>query len=310
MPTRPDDLLLELENLRLAISPSAGASITALEIRDPNGRWADVLRRMPIDADDPSAAGSFLMLPWTNRVKDASFSFEGSAYPLIPNHSDATAIHGVGRDHAWSIIDRSPITARLIYKHDPDAIFPFAFGGVARYEIAPDRVEIDLSVTNLDERSFPAGCGHHPYFHRHLHSDADDVQIAMPVEGRYTCTACIPTGVIEDDEACALLRAGDALGNPGLDDVFTGFGGACVLEWPASGIRCTMSCTDELGHVVVYTPRAPDGSADEYFCIEPVTMVNDGFNMHAREEPGTGVRVLAPGETLRTRMTLGFSSIS
>jgi aldose 1-epimerase len=310
MPPRPDDLLLELENLRLTISPSVGASVVSLELRDAQGRWADVLRRMPEDSLDSSDAGSFLMLPWTNRIKDAAFTFHGDRHQLVANHSDGTAIHGVGRDHAWSIIDRSPITARMTYRHEPDTTFPFAFGGIARYEIAPNRVEMDLSITNLDDRSFPAGCGHHPYFHRHLHSDADEVQIRMPVTGRYACRGCIPTGGLDDEEACALLRSGRPLGNPGLDDVFAGFAGTCDLDWDASGVRCTMSCTEEFGHVVVYTPKASDGSADAFFCIEPVTMVNDGFNLRTRGESVTGVRELAPGETLRTRTTLAFSSIS
>jgi aldose 1-epimerase len=70
-----------------------------------------------------------------------------------------------------------------------------------------------------------------------------------------------------------------------------------------------MTSTDELGHVVVYTPRDADGSPNEFFCVEPVTMVNDGFNLREQGEQGTGVRTLEPGETLRTRTTLVFSSI-
>ncbi len=123
----------------------------------------------------------------------------------------------------------------------------------------------------------------------------------MGIAGRYTCDNCLPIGGTEDDDACALLRSGEALGNPGLDDVFSGYDGTCVLDWVQSGVRCTMTSTDELGHVVVYTPRDADGSPNEFFCIEPVTMVNDGFNLHEQGEQGTGVRTLEPGETLRTR---------
>lgn len=310
MPVRIDDIVLELETIRLTLSPSVGASIVALEHRDPRGRWADVLRRMPSDSCDASDAGSFLMLPWTNRVKDARFRFDGSDYPLVANHSDGTAIHGVARDHAWSLIDRSPITARLVYRHHADTSCPFDFGGTVRYEIAPDRVEMDLSVTNLGEQPFPAGCGHHPYFHRRLHSDADQLHVRMDVSGRYMCDDCIPSGERIDDEACTLLRSGGPIGNPGLDDVFAGFGGEAELEWPASGVRMRMRCSEEFGHVVVYTPRLGDGSADAHVCIEPVSMVNDAFNLHERGMGGTGVRVVSPGETLRTRTDLVFSSIS
>lgn len=309
MPNRRGDITLELDTIRLVINPACGASIVGLHLRDHRGRWAPVLREMPAGSGDPSDAGSFLMLPWTNRVKDASFRFQGRAYALDANHSDGTAIHGIGRDRAWSIVDRSPITARLTLDTRDDPGSPYPFGGVVRYEIGPDRVEIDLSVTNLGEQPVPAGCGHHPYFHRHLLSDEDRLRVRLGVGGRYACEGCIPDGAVVDDGVCAALRAGGPIGNPGLDDVFAGFDGRVVLEWPESNIRLVMRCDEAFGHVVIYTPRASDGSPDEFVCIEPVTMVNDGFNLLDRGQGGTGVRVLRPGETLRTRTTLRFEAM-
>lgn len=307
MHQRIDDITLELETLRLVINPRLGASIVTLDLKSRSGRWAPVLREMPDDSNDASDAGSFLMLPWTNRVKDARFEFQGQTFTLDANHSDGTAIHGIGRDRGWSIVDRSPITARLTLDTRDDPRSPYPFGGVVRYEIAPDRVDIDLSVTNLGENPIPVGCGHHPYFHRHLHSEADQLRVQMGVSGRAVCENCIPTGQTVDDEICASLRAGGPIGNPGLDDVFEGFDGQAVLEWPESNVRMRLRCSDELGHVVIYTPRSSDGSPDEFVCIEPVSMINDGFNLLQRGQPNTGVRVLKPGETLRTRTSMQFS---
>jgi aldose 1-epimerase len=44
---------------------------------------------------------------------------------------------------------------------------------------------------------------------------------------------------------------------------------------------------------VIYVPPGQD-----FFCVEPVTHVNDGFNLLVRGVDGTGVHVLAPGQTL------------
>lgn len=310
MPKRTDDITLQLDTLRLFISPAVGASIVALHHKNPLGGWSPVLRDMPSDSRDPANAGSFVMLPWTNRVKDASFRFNDQTHELTPNHSDATAIHGIGRDRAWSIVDRSPITCRLTLDTRDDPGSPYPFGAVARYEIGPDCVEMDLSVTNLGDRPIPVGCGHHPYFHRHLHSDADQLRVRLGVAGRYLCDDCIPSGQIVHDDICAALASGGPIGNPGLDDVFAGFDGKATLEWPESNVRLQMVCSDELGHVVIYTPKADDGSPDEFVCIEPVSMVNDGFNLMDRGQRDTGVRVLQPGETQRTRTTLRFEPMS
>lgn len=311
---RPDDIILELDRLRLTLNPRVGASIVSLLIRDDQDRWTPVLRTMPEDSESASDAGSFVMLPWTNRIKDARFVFDGDTYHLKSNASDNTAIHGFARNLPWTIADRSPITARFVFDSrslgEDAANYPFQFGAVVRFEIGPKSVEFDLSITNLDDRPIPVGCGHHPYIHRHLFSDADDLHVQLDVAGRYPTDGCIPTGEPETDAICASFANGDPIGNPSLDDVFSGFGGIAVFDWAASNVRMTMQCTDNLNHVVIYTPRLDDGAADEFVCVEPVTMVNDGFNRHAQGKANTGVVILDPNETLRTRMTLAFSTCS
>jgi aldose 1-epimerase len=44
---------------------------------------------------------------------------------------------------------------------------------------------------------------------------------------------------------------------------------------------------------VVYVPPGQD-----FFCVEPVSHVNDGFNLLDRGVAQTGVRILEPGERL------------
>jgi len=320
MEHRPDDITLQLDRLKLTLSPSLGASIVSLSIKAPtdghnqSDQWSPVLREMRPESRAAADAGSFAMLPWTNRIKDSRFDYQAKGYALRSNADDGSAIHGVGRGLPWQITDRSPITARLVLDSrmfDADELnYPFAFGAVQRFEIGPDELEVDLSITNLDQCPIPVGCGHHPYFHRHLFSNNDELSIKLDVAGRYPTRGCIPIGEPGDDEICAGFRTGRPIANPRLDDVFSGFGGVAVFDWAASNVRMTMRCTDNLNHVVIYTPRLEDGSADEFVCVEPVTMVNDGFNRHAEGLKNTGVVILNPNETLRTRMTLAFSTCS
>ncbi|MDF1809046.1 MAG: hypothetical protein P1U42_05060 [Phycisphaerales bacterium] len=312
MDLHTDDILLELDTIKVSINPKIGGSITSLMIRNQMDQWAHVLRKMPIDTRSSSNSGSFFMLPWTNRIKDAKFNDQQGSHLLKSNCPDGSAIHGVGRDLPWSISDRSPISARLVLdsrSFDQDNInYPYQFGAIARYEIGIDRVEIELSVTNLDTHTIPVGCGHHPYFHRHLFSDADKLQIQMDLNGRYPTQGCIPTADPIDDDVCQSLRQGDHIGNPGLDDVFAGFSGNATLEWPQSNVSMKMQCSKNLNHMVIYTPRTESGDPDEYVCIEPVSMVNDGFNRLNSGVTETGVVLLEPNQTLRTQMILSFST--
>tara|TARA_R110000737_G_scaffold2923_18_gene9988 strand:+ start:79360 stop:80271 length:912 start_codon:yes stop_codon:yes gene_type:complete len=295
---------LSNDTFQLSFDPQLGCTMLSLRMRGPDGEWAPVLRE---GADGES---SFLMLPWTNRVKDARFGFGGKDYTLVANHSDGTAIHGVGRDLAWGIADRSPFSARCVLdsRLHESVDWPFAFGAVFRVEIGADWAEFELDLTNLGEEAMPCGVGHHPYFMRTLFDARDELRVRAGVSGRYPCADQIPTGASVDDAVSKGLREGGPIGNPNLDDVFGGFDGKAELGWDASGVRCVMECSDAFGHLVVYAPRDESKAGTPplpWVCVEPVTMVNDAFNSSETAEQ-SGLRVLEAGETLRTTMRLSF----
>jgi len=297
-------IALSNDTIQLSFDPQLGCTISSLRLKGSDGVWAPVLRE---GADGES---SFLMLPWTNRVKDARFGFGGQDYTLVANHEDGTAIHGVGRDLAWGIADRSPYSARCVLdsRLHESVDWPFAFGAVFRMEIGSDWVEFELDLTNLGEVAMPCGVGHHPYFMRTLFDAGDELRVQAGVSGRYPCVDQIPVGASVDDEVSKRLRGGGPIGNPNLDDVFGGFDGNAELVWDASGVRCVVECSEAFGHLVVFTPRdenAPGTPPLPWVCVEPVTMVNDALNS-AEPAEKSGLRVLEAGETLRTSMRLRF----
>lgn len=298
-------ITLDAGPLRAGIDTALGACLTEFSLRGPCDDRYPLMRRAPGDPTDPAECSSFLMGPWTNRVRDARFTFQNHTHRLRPNFPDGTAIHGVLRDAPWRITDRTPVSARLAYdsRAHEAANFPFAFAAVFRVELAPEQLTLDLSITNLDDRPMPAGCGHHPYFPRTLMAAGEQVHLAAGVAARYPAKDCLPVGPPQDDAVCQSLRAGGPVGNPNLDDVFSGFDGRAVLTWPESRVRLTMDCSDAFNHLVVFTPRVrneADAPPLPWLCVEPCTMPNDGFNLMAAGDANTGVRVLAPGETFFT----------
>ncbi len=306
-------ITLTNDSVSLTLDHEHGCAILALSLL-VDEEWKQVLRT------GEDGEGSFVMLPWTNRIRDGRFSFDGAEYQLATNFPDGTSIHGIGRDFGWGIADRSPYSARCAFdsRRVEDANFPFDFGAVMRVEIKEDEVEIELGVTNLGDTAMPCGVGHHPFFYRSLDGGGDELGLRAGVKGRYPCTLQIPDGPMVDEDASRGLRAGGPIGNPGLDDVFGGFDGNAELVWSRSRVRCVMECSEAFGHLVVFTPRAEkvDASTDPapetapplpWVCVEPVTMVNDGFNDKAGIE--SGVCVLGAGETLNTTMRLKFSRL-
>jgi galactose mutarotase-like enzyme len=55
---------------------------------------------------------------------------------------------------------------------------------------------------------------------------------------------------------------------------------------------------------VLYSPQTgPDAGC---FCLEPVTMVNNGFNLREAGWPGTGVVDVDPGRTFEGAWSVSF----
>lgn len=303
-----DYVFLDAGPLHAAISPALGGAVHDFSYEYEPGETFAIYRRAQYGASAWPQAASIMLTPWSNRVAGASLRWRGETHGLVANQGDGTANHGELIDRPMRVIDRTPVSIRLAFDSadHPEIAFPWRFGSTVRYELSPETLDAEVSITNLGDRAMPAGGGFHPWFPRHLLDGADDPIVTCPVAGRYPAEGCLPTGPAEDDELCRRLTGGVALSEldqlASLDDVFTAGAGDVTIRWPASGVTVRMQNSDNLGHRVIFTPvDARRGKAKLYFCVEPVSMVNDGFNLAERGWEGTGTRVLEPGESMTMR---------
>ncbi len=311
---------VRIENDRhsLVVDPALGAGVADFSVRAPSGEFVALWRRAPEGATWWNDLASYLLAPWCNRIAGGVFEFEGRRVELPRDWKDGTAIHGVVKDRPFAILDRSPVSARLLFDsrgHTDSAsvrAWPWPFTCTLRYELDERALTHDVAITNLGDSAMPCGVGYHPYFARTLWDPGDEVVVRMNVEGRYPCDAMIPRGPALADEVTAHFASGRPLGTLDLDDVFGGCDGKMSVTWPASGVRARFECSPEFGHSVVYSPVERAGGAVRplpHFCLEPVSMVNDGFNLMARGQAGTGVCVLRPGETMNSRFRVVVESL-
>ncbi|MCC6678403.1 MAG: hypothetical protein IT436_14795 [Phycisphaerales bacterium] len=299
-------ILIENQRLRLRILPAIGAGAAEFSLRSPRGAWQPIWRPAPESPSHFNDLACYLLAPWSNRIAAGRFTFAGRQIQLRPDWLDGTAIHGVVKDRPWTILDRSPISARLAFEshRHADLNWPWPFDAAARYELDEQSLEVKLAITNRSDSAMPAGLGFHPFFMRRLWNDHDDVAIRASLAGRYPAAGMIPTAPARADEVTRHLAAGLPLSTLDLDDVFAGFDPATTITWPASGIRASFTVSPNLNHTVLYSPPA-----QPHFCLEPVSMVNDGFNLLARSAPGTGVTTLAPGQSLSATMAIRIDAL-
>lgn len=279
----------------LAFLPDFGCHWTKLRIF-ARGKWLDLLYPVP-DLTRPEL-GSFVMAPWSNRIVDGSFAFEGKRHQLRINFPDKTAIHGDVRTRPWKVKEgKNKFDATLDSREFSDFNYPFALTFEHSVELLNQKLRVSLFIKNEDQNSTPVGLGFHPFFHRRLTSQDRDVILILPAEKVSPDEKCIPTAPPVPVSSAVDLRGEQLLGNPDLDHCYTELTKQEVrLIYPGTKIEARLSIDPVFGHVVIYAPKNDKGGPRDYVSVEPVTHVNNGFNLYAKEWKNTGVKVLKAGE--------------
>ena len=285
-----DRLTLSGGALRCEIAPALGGAIAGL--------WFDriAVLRPPPEAGLATVreAGSYPLLPFSNRIGGARMVWQGTRYALSPNFApEPHALHGVGWQRPWRVAQLRSDEARLLLQHEGDGGWPFAFEATQTLRLDASGLDLDLVLTNRAGRAAPAGIGWHPYFAKRAGS-----RIHFAAAGRWEMGRDkLPTHRLPLDglqASCATLD---------VDHCFDGWGGTVLLADDL--LRTTL--TSDLDHLVVFTQPARD-----FVAIEPVSHVNNA--LHLSEELGVdvralGVRVLQPGQSVAAHMRIAVQPV-
>ncbi|MCX7600539.1 MAG: aldose 1-epimerase [Meiothermus sp.] len=299
--------ILQNQRLRLTVAPELGASVVGLELHR-QGFWLPVLRpTSPAALEERHSpdTSSYLLAPYSNRIRDGRFSFAGKTYLLRPNWVDGQqTIHGEVHGRPWMArrLEENRLLCTLDSRSLPDPNFPFPFTIEVQYRLLEEGVEILTRLQNAGAEPMPAGLGHHPYFVRYLGHSGEALLSFKAARVYLTDESRLPTRPAEAIPAELDFSRPKSLGQAFLDHVFAGWDGFLRLEWPGSGWCMELTADPVYSHLVLFT--APDGS----LALEPVTHATDGFNLMAQGWPDTGVRVLEPGEELKGQIYIRLLS--
>lgn len=278
-------------DLRCDIVPELGAAIAGL--------WLDgvpVLRSTPGPAlTKVREAGSYPLVPFSNRIAHATLQWNGTSHPLVQNFApEPHAIHGVGWQRPWAVLEVEEQFALLSFEHAPDPAWPFAFDSSQAFRLGDGALELTLGVTNQSTQAAPCGLGWHPYFVKRARS-----RIAFDATGRWEMGPDqLPTHRVASrglDADCAALD---------VDHCFDGWSGVVHLRDELLHTRLSSN----LRRLVVFTNDLRD-----FVAIEPVSHVSNAINM-ARTAlvpaDGLGVQILQPGESMTAQMRIEVERVS
>ncbi len=256
-----------------SLLPLAGGSIESWRV------YGQDMLRAATSQSDPLQAASFPLVPYSNRIANGRFEWNGRQIGLAPHPiAKPHSIHGVGWLGAWDVFESGADFAVLRYTHDGDDNWPWPFLAEQRFKLGPDNLSVDLTAQNLADKAVPLSFGHHPYF--------DSAGASL----RFAASRICMNG---DDnlpereqgiESTQNFAEGRVIGGQPFDNLFTGWNGAAEIVWAdrKHGLRIV----SDLPHAQLYVPLG-----QSFFCFEPVAHRTNALNSQNCDMPG-----IAPGQ--------------
>src|SRR5688572_4663519 len=236
----------------------------------------------------------FPLIPFSNRIQNGRFSFNGSPMRLAQNIAGSPhAIHGHGWQAAWQVAERRDAGCTLTYQQEPSADWPWRYRGRQTIAVAGDALRLTLAIENLGPDAMPCGLGFHPFLPR-----SAGARLELEADQVWNGTAgAFPTARV-DVPAELDFRTGPMLSErEGTDHCFDGWKRRAAVRYAQGPRTLILEGCEETAYAIVYIPEGGD-----YFCVEPVTHAVNAMN-HADAAAG-GLWTLAPGATREIRMTI------
>jgi aldose 1-epimerase len=259
---------------------------------------ADVTCSYPPEEMPPKCCGTTLV-PWPNRIRGASYSFDGVAYQLaVTEPATGNAIHGLGRWARWTAVRRHADRVTLRLDVVPQNGYPFEIRASVTYRLHHhDGLSVTFKARNRGTNPAPFGAGAHPYLSTRGH-ELDETVVHLPAREVLDLDAVqIPVDSHRVAKTSFDLRRGRRLRDVRLDDAFTDLittdgRGHAEVRGPDGGARLWFD--DAFGYLQVFT-KADLTPGQHGVAVEPMTCAPDAFNS------GAGLVVLAPGAKWRGR---------
>lgn len=291
--------LLENKSWQVGILPGQGASLAHARARY-SGAWVDITRPTP----DGGKPGSFLMLPWANRLRDGQFTFNGETHQLRTEKDDGSARHGDVRKRAWETVRQSDTVARYHFESATYANFnfPFALAVDLDYTLNDTDFIWRVTLTSRDPRSFPAGFGFHPYFMRY----GTMPQLHVPADREWLLTDYYPDAPPQTISAPADFRTPRPVPvDTMLDNLLTGRDPETPIRllYPDWNLIVEIHADPVFAQVLLFT------SPDDTIAVEPQTNANNGFNLLGQGIDGHGVFVVEPGASVSGQVRLRITTV-
>ncbi|MDG1732191.1 MAG: aldose 1-epimerase [Thalassotalea sp.] len=282
----------------VTIAPELGASILAYNYIANQKTVAIFPNR--IGAADVKNTSCFPLVPFSNRIRDGKFTWQGSEIKLPLNQfPERHSNHGHGWQVSWDIDEQTPSSVTLSYLHKASE-WPFTYKTKYHFELQNGELLQTLTLINLSPEDMPAGLGLHPYFSRTAQASV----IAKVNQMWQVDHESMPVKVVEAP-VCIQSKLGLVIDSHQLDNTFINFPAKAEVFWPEWRMSADITASSNCDFMVVYSPKGED-----FFCLEPVTHLPDAVNLHHQGVEKTGFASLKPGKEMSIWMRIAPKPLS
>ena len=283
---------LILENNKAIISPSLGCALRSLTIGQKEQSPKQIIvggdgNISPNEISDKT--GSFLMIPWPNRILNGNLIVDNQKFEL-PVNSDLFAIHGLLRERPWNICQQ---TANSV-KCSIDLQSPWPFKGEVFYgaKIYEDRFVQSISIkAGENKHPFPVGFGLHPWFKRDLGNGDSYLHIPGQKSVWILDENMVATGEIKKPEGGLNFKEVQSPKTGLLDHCFEIIPETTSkIIWPDI-LTLKIQSSANMSFLQVY---ASEGS----LCVEPQSCAVDSFRLTREFKLDSGTIMLAPKQVV------------
>lgn len=242
-----------------------------------NGK--DILKTSSDGVD--THGGMALLLPFANRVKDATYMWEGSRYDL-PRNNEPHSIHGLTRDREWNVTHKGSDSVTLSFKLETSG-YPVPLYLKVTYYVSRTSFTVTIDAENEGDTSTPFLAGMHPYFKFDDEWALKGKRYLMKLNYR---DQYFPDGTFT-------VKKPDSIGSgsrESYDNAFIFDGSVNFM----SGDRKLRISTQEMPFLVIYNGKYSEGVS---VALEPMSGAPDAFNN------GIGLISIPPGSAFHCNAT-------
>lgn len=286
-------------------------------------RWMADLGEGPVDlldgyrdADElrsQDGVRNGVMAPFCDRIADARYSFDNTAYDLLPGESHRLVYHGMVRLMPFALggvtdgedgVEATFVCHGLVTEPYPG--YPFPVEVQVAYRLTAASLSITITGLNHGTAAAPFAAGWHPYVRLPRTTTITGLDLRVPSTVQVeTDAGLIP---YPGDQAYSSIGPDvarwDPIGDAVLDVGFLAGSEPAVLRDPTTGVQVSLS--QDRGLVHLFTGDTIGRDRRVSVAVEPVETMTDAFN---RPDCATAIR-LEPGARRSFSATVTVSHLS